>query len=170
MYYSSMLSKTDYIAKHGEKAWETEKVKRSAYQKEYYCKNKETKTAKQKKYRKTDQYKEWRRDYDKDRRNTMKGRAHSLLCAYKETDKQRDLGPCTITEEWIMENIFNSTCVYCGDSNWKNLGVDRIDNEKAHTPENSVCACVVCNAERANRFSVSEFVEYRKNHPNIKAN
>ena len=72
-----------------------------------------------------------------------------------------------ITPQWIEENLFSdgSKCIYCGDNNWKHLGADRIDNTKPHTPDNVVCSCAICNYERQNRFTVEEFIKYRKEHP-----
>lgn len=160
-----MLSKKDFIAKYGEEAWKIEKEKRKAYQAQYYQKNKERKLSSLKEYRKTSEFAEWRKEYDKKYRKTQKGRAHHLRSAYIQTDRVKGYGECTITEEWIIENIFNSKCVYCGDSVWEHLGTDRIDNSLPHTPENCICACKKCNEERADRYTVEEFVNYRKLHP-----
>ena len=66
----------------------------------------------------------------------------------------------------MIENIFKSSCVYCGDTNWEHLGCDRINNNLPHTTDNVICACGLCNVERQfNRMSVEEFIEYRKTHP-----
>ena len=160
-----LLSKKDYIAKYGEAAWEVERVKRSAYQAQYYQKNKERKLKNQGEYRGTNKFREWRREYDAKRRRTKKGRAHQLISTYVYADREKGYGDCTITEDWIISNIFNSSCIYCGDSDWKHLGADRIDNSKPHTPENCVCSCGICNCERGDRCTVEEFIEYRKTHP-----
>jgi hypothetical protein len=38
-----------------------------------------------------------------------------------------------------------------------------MDDEKAHTTDNCVCACALCNVERFYKgMSVDEFIEYRK--------
>lgn len=102
----------------------------------------------------------------KEYRKTKNGRAAYLKSAYNAWDKKRDLNTSSnITQQWIIDNIFNSSCIYCGDSDWTHLGADRIDNSKPHTPENCVCACGICNTERSDRFTVEEFKEYRKLHP-----
>lgn len=75
-------------------------------------------------------------------------RASVLVQGYKKADKQKQRGECTLTTRWILENIFNSKCTYCGVSGWTVLGCDRIDNSKPHTPDNVVCSCWDCNNKR----------------------
>lgn len=89
--------------------------------------------------------------------STMTGRAQNILTSYRCDDVFYNRGECTLTKDWIVENIFNSSCVYCGESDWRKLGCDRIDNTKAHTPDNVVCACMHCNAQRAKKYTVEEF-------------
>lgn len=99
-------------------------------------------------------------------RNTKIGRATQLAAAYSQTDNDTFTSPLTIDKNWIMEKIFSGQkCFYCGDSNWKHLGCDRIDNSLPHTPDNCICACGICNIERGDRYTIEEFVEYRKNNP-----
>ena len=101
-------------------------------------------------------------------RKTEMGRAGQLSGNYNVCDKNNGLDISkNITAEWIVKNIFTSKCIYCGDSDWKHLGADRIDNSKPHTPDNVVCACGICNVERSDRFTVEEFVEHRKTHPRV---
>lgn len=97
--------------------------------------------------------------------STQKGRANRLIASYSRKDIASNHGECTLTRDWIIDNIFNSSCIYCGDSDWTHLGCDRIDNSKPHTPDNCACACFLCNAERRDKYSVEEFKEYRKIHP-----
>lgn len=92
-------------------------------------------------------------------------RAKYLVNAYSSADKKEGRGKCTLTREWIVDHIFSSSCVYCGDSDWRHLGCDRIDNSLPHTPENCICACGICNVEKSDKYSMEEFVEYRKSHP-----
>lgn len=84
-------------------------------------------------------------------RLTKNGRALSLLHGYKKSDKEHNRGECTLTKEWIIENIFTSKCKYCGETDWLKLGCDRIDNEKPHTPENVVPCCSECNTKRGSK-------------------
>lgn len=130
--------------------------KHNENQKRYYRKNRETilDKAKEKRPERRDYY----RTYMSEWRKTQPGRAQQLLDGYRHKDKLDKRGDTTITKEWILENIFTSSCVYCGETDWRNLGCDRIDNEKAHTPDNCVCACKSCNSERQYKgMSVDEF-------------
>ena len=110
--------------------------------------------------------KDYCREKSKIYRKTKEGKAICLIGNYRYSDKLYNRGQCTLTKEWILQNIFNSKCIYCGDSNWEHLGADRIDNSIPHTPDNCICSCGVCNAERQLRkMTVEEFIEYRKTHP-----
>lgn len=168
-------TKKRFIEIHGEEAWEEEKKKRDArrenwkeahkdkwkeYQNNYKTRNKEKILAASKEY--YDSRKEHYADLQKDYMKTQAGRAKSLLGSYKRVDKEKNLGECTLTQKWILDNIFTSSCVYCGESDWRLLGCDRIDNNLPHTPENCVCACLSCNATRADRWTVEEFIEHKK--------
>lgn len=97
--------------------------------------------------------------------NPMKVRACDIVQNSKKEDRKSNRGECTITSQWVIDKIFSSKCIYCGDDNWEHLGCDRIDNNVPHTPENCVCACGICNVERGDKYTVEEFVEYRKMHP-----
>jgi hypothetical protein len=63
----------------------------------------------------------------------------------KRTDRHRgwknDLSP-----EWIADQIKDG-CVYCGDKRTR-MTMDRIDNDKPHTRDNVVPACIRCNLTR----------------------
>ena len=89
--------------------------------------------------------------------NSPQGRAKIMVGHFKQSDKKYNRGECTITEEWILENIFTSKCHYCGITGWENLGCDRINNDLPHTPENVVCSCFTCNRKRQN-MPFDEFV------------
>lgn len=78
-----------------------------------------------------------------------------ILRGYRENDKKKNL-ECTLTEEWIVNNILNKTCTYCG-TNIK-LGCDRIDNSKGHTKDNCIPCCYSCNIMRGDRFSYNEMM------------
>lgn len=90
-------------------------------------------------------------------RSTKNGRAHNLARAYKAADKNANRGECTITAEWIVENVFNQPCHYCGETDWHELGCDRINNLQPHTPDNCVPCCKACNIKR-NLRSYQEFM------------
>ena len=189
------IKKEDVIAKFGEKAWEERLEKRNATNKrcrhkkleEYKEKRNEylkhADDTKRKVYRKKydTEHKEdiaaYKKDYyikhreeiitkNKDYTKTKPGRATQIKNTYRTSDAESCRGNCTLTQKWILENIFNSSCIYCGDGDWRHLGCDRIDNSLPHTPENVVCSCGICNIEREYRkMSISDFQEYRKSHP-----
>lgn len=81
--------------------------------------------------------------------STKNGRAVNLCSNYRYSDKKYNRGECTLTPEWIIENIFSGQkCHYCGEDDWTKLGCDRIDNSKPHIPDNVVCCCLNCNNKR----------------------
>ena len=121
------------------------RVNNAEYQAEYYQNNKE-KIAEQK------------AEYQVEYRSTPKGRAGTLLGTYKQSDKKQNRGECTLTADWIVENIFNQPCHYCGKTDWHELGCDRIDNSLPHTPDNVVPCCCECNKKRG----TTPYDEYMK--------
>lgn len=88
--------------------------------------------------------------------STPYGRASKLITAYKQSDKKHNRGECTLTAQWIVDNIFSKPCHYCGETDWHKLGCDRIDNIKPHTPSNVVPCCCECNKKRG-RNTYDEF-------------
>ena len=176
------MKKLDFIDRYGEEAWERQKT----LAKENYKKNAEKRKRQSKKYREehTEKYQKYRDEHKEEKhqwylqhseeykatgeskRSTKKGRAQNLLCGYRRNDRNRNMGECTITSDWIVDNILNRCCVYCGESDWTKLGADRIDNSKPHTPDNVVCSCWKCNNERGQRYSFEEFIELKKKKQN----
>lgn len=55
----------------------------------------------------------------------------------------------------FIERIKGNECSYCGE-NTDELGLDRIDNTKGHTLNNTVVCCSVCNMTRGDRFTYEE--------------
>ena len=76
---------------------------------------------------------------------TKKGRASHLLNAYRANDVKYNRGECTLTAEWIIEHIFTQPCAHCGESDWRELGCNRLDNSLPHTPDNVEPCCLKCN-------------------------
>lgn len=135
------MTKQEYISKYGE-AWYEEHVLKQT--------------------RKHHQnHREERSEYKKQYRSTQVGKANHLLGDYRRSDKNANRGECTLTADWIVNNIFNSKCVFCGESDWEKLGCDRIDNSKPHTVDNVQCCCGKCNVQR-NIKSVEQFLEQIK--------
>ena len=44
----------------------------------------------------------------------IKMRAKSLVQNYRVEDKKYNRGECTLTADWIIENIFSKPCAHCG--------------------------------------------------------
>ena len=123
---------------------------------EYYQDHKDEIAEYGKQYRQD--HKEEMAEYMKQYRLTPKGRAWYLVGSYRQNDKEQNRGECTITSEWIVENVFSGQCChYCGESDWTKLGCDRIDNSLPHTPENVVVCCKECNLKKA-RYAYDEFM------------
>lgn len=80
-------------------------------------------------------------------RKTPIGRANMLLQRYKRRDKETNRGDCTLTAQWIVENIFTKPCVHCGEIDWRKIGCNRIDNSKPHTIDNVEPCCGKCNVK-----------------------
>lgn len=102
---------------------------------------------------------EWRKNHKAENtirkaeyKRTQIGRASTLISSYKHEDKKYGSGESTLTTEWIVTNVFSGQkCWYCGESDWHELGVDRIDNTLPHTPDNIVPCCAECNKKKARR-------------------
>lgn len=152
----------EHILNPGKENAKNQRIKNPYYNKNWKEENKE---------HISEYNKEWRDNnpnYLNDYRNTKIGRAIDLAGSYKQHDAENGLDSSNnLTHFWIIENIFTTKCVYCGDSDWRHLGCDRIDNSKPHTPENVICACRICNIDRSDRMGVEEFKEYRKLHPRV---
>lgn len=112
----------------------------SEYNKDYYNKNKSQILEKKLLYK-----------------STMNYKANNMRQNYKKSDKRHNRGECTLTTDWIVNNIFTSKCVFCGESDWHKLGCDRIDNSKPHTPDNVQCCCYDCNSKK-HTYTVEEFM------------
>lgn len=167
------MTKIEYIAKYGEDAYkkhleyskqhyQNNKEKRIEQMKQWYFDNKDEKLEYTKQYyndnkeKHSKSVKQWiQTNKDKNlenqkkyRNETQKGRAIFLLKGYKRSDKKANRGECTLTTDWIVNNIFTSKCVFCGESDWHKLGCDRIDNSLPHTPDNVQCCCGECNVKK----------------------
>lgn len=148
--------------KESQKQWkEKNKEKWKKYLKEYYKNNKDSF---KKRY---EEKSELIKEYSKQYMSTKKGRAVNITSTNNRTDRNRGFDISNnVTNDWVVENIFNGQkCIYCGETDWKKLGVDRVDNKKPHTPDNVVCCCGECNVKRGDRYTIEEFIEYRKTHP-----
>lgn len=92
--------------------------------------------------------------------NPQKSRANSLLTNYRRNDKIYNRGECTLTAGWIIENIFSKPCVHCGESDWRKIGCNRLDNTKPHTPDNVEPCCRRCNRELQGGTRLKQVYQY----------
>ena len=104
-------------------------------------------------------HKEDQRKRMKDYHETKAGRATNLLAAYIQMDLEKHGVRPFLNQEDIIRKCFEpeSKCVYCGKTDWKELGLDRIDNDKPHDRWNTVCCCRSCNSQR-HRKSLGEYI------------
>ena len=92
---------------------------------------------------------------------TPKGRASDLAKNYKQDDKNKGFNVSkNISTDYILKHIFTQPCYYCGNPNWQDMGADRIDNSKPHTPDNVLPCCFKCNCVRSDNFTVEEFKSF----------
>lgn len=74
---------------------------------------------------------------------------------YGYFDKARGYDICDYSYEELKELLTVGQCTYCASK--EKLGLDRIDNSKGHTKNNTVIACAKCNSMRNCHWSVDEF-------------
>lgn len=99
--------------------------------------------------------------------SNIRAKASKMISTHKIRDKQKGFDDiCDIDIDWMIENIFKKTCVYCGDD--KNVGCDRLDNSLGHLKSNVVPCCVTCNTARSNLFSFEEMKQLGETIRNIK--
>lgn len=162
-----------YLANHREENKERLKKRYQEHLDEYreyhhrrYIENKDKIAEYDKEYRKKNREKIKRRRCLENQ--TQDYRANNLRRSYRFADAKKgfDISD-NIDKDWIIENLFSGQkCIYCGESDWRLLGADRIDNDKPHTADNVVCSCGLCNIRRNRKsMTVEEFIEYRKTHP-----
>jgi len=86
-----------------------------------------------------------------------KKRAISMVASYKARDMKKGREICDYDYRYVIENIFNAECVYCGSKD--KLGADRIDNSKGHIITNTVPACYRCNTMRQDHFTHEQMLK-----------
>lgn len=146
--------KKQYRAEHKEEKREKDR--------QYYQDNIEERKEYSRQYRQ--EHAEERAAYKKQYRNTKHGRAKNLVACNNDKDLKRgyDISR-NVDAKWIEKFIFSGqVCIYCGESDWRKLGADRIDNAKPHTSDNLVCACGKCNNKRRDYFTMEEFLKIKK--------
>ena len=130
------------------------KEEKREYNKQYYAKNRE---------RLLEQHKEYNKEY----RNTPMRRALDLLMAYNREDKKKGRGEGNLTAKWIADNIFTKPCIHCGESDWRKIGCNRIDNSKPHTKDNVEPCCYECNLKLEGK-DIKQVFQYSLNNELIR--
>lgn len=92
--------------------------------------------------------------YLKDYQVTLKGKYRTM----KNGGLKRNYEVMITFEDFTK--IVSNPCAYCGE-NEKRIGVDRIDNSKGYTLENSNPCCTICNMMKKT-MTVSEFISHIK--------
>jgi hypothetical protein len=89
------------------------------------------------------------------RRGTGMNDIRKVLSKKYDRYRKRD-GILDFTRDEFYNWIENSCCYYCDSNEIKTLGLDRIDNSKGHTKNNTVVCCELCNTTKGHRFTVEQ--------------
>lgn len=145
--------KKEYNRQYYEKHKQEIFLKRKEYLHDYYLENKEKLSEYMNQWREEhkEEMTEYNKQHLKEYRKTPMGRAVVLCGNYKRHDKNSNRGECTLTAQWIVDNIFPNTCHYCGKKGWEIMGCDRINNDLPHTPDNVVPCCLSCNDKKGTK-------------------
>jgi hypothetical protein len=141
------LKKKEYKEKNRERFKEQQKE----YQHEWYLKNKEKKDKQNSEWHKThkkesvkivqayvQRNKEKVALYNKQFSESLVGRYR--LLKYRHKKKWCDTEIITIE---TFKELSDQACTYCGEKS--EMGIDRIENDKGYTKENSISCCKFCN-------------------------
>lgn len=96
-----------------------------------------------------------RSEYRKKYYETIDGYARMLFYAYLNADRKHcrvgeELPEDYITVEYVKQTIQQS-CVYSGETDWRKMGLDRIDNNLPHLKSNCLPCSTKCNRERGSK-------------------
>lgn len=90
---------------------------------------------------------------DKTEVEKVRAKVSKMLSSYRHKDNINGTSVCDYTIDELLE-VIAKPCVYCGHTS--RIGLDRIDNSKGHTKDNTVPCCYECNCARNNNFSFEE--------------
>ncbi|MBR2558606.1 MAG: hypothetical protein IKE95_09630 [Methanobrevibacter sp.] len=150
------------------KKYFTEEEKKNAHReamKKWYQKNIERQREKSKEHQKI--YYETHKEIINEKakieyRENQLRRAYVLLHEYNRADELNNRGKGDLTEQWIVDNIFTKSCK-CGETDWRKLGCNRLDNSKPHTMDNVEPCCKNCNSKHnAGQSNRDEFGKFKK--------
>ena len=169
--YSTEEERLQAIRETKKRYRETHKQSISEYNKKYnkfyYENNKEKELERIKKYQSehSEEMTKYKKLYYKKLYETIEGRSYFLWKAYILDDRLKgrigeELPEDYITVEYIKQTI-QQPCIYCGETDWHKIGLDRIDNDKPHLKSNCVPCCWECNRKRKTK-PFEEFYKQRK--------
>ena len=127
------------------------------YSRQWRLENKEKKQKINKEYR--EKHLEYFRNYSKKYANvntiSKQSRASKLLYAYNQSDIKYNRDKGDLTTKWIVDNIFTQPCAHCGETDWRKIGCNRLDNSKPHTMDNVEPCCMKCNRSLTRKKTAS---------------
>jgi len=141
----------EYHQKYNPIWYQKNKVARSLQIKEYAQNHKEDSVKRVQKY--TAKNKEKVYAYGKEYNKTHEGRYRSTRSGASKRGKSFELS----LEDF--STIVSQSCTYCGSDGL--VGIDRIENAKGYTKENSAPCCKMCNYFKKN-YTREEFLEHVK--------
>lgn len=142
-------AKRDEIRQYMKEYRQKNKEKLDEYQRQYYAENRERLMPLFKKYRQ--EHRDEQNKRVNDYHQTKYGRATNLLSSYVQFDtKYKGWRRPHLTQDDIIRKCFNDgcKCVFCGETSWRKLGLDRINNDLPHDALNTMCCCHSCNCKR----------------------
>lgn len=147
-YRDYRASRKEELSQYMKEYRQKNKEKLDEYQRQYYLENRERLMPMFRKY-----HQEHRDEQNKrvnDYHQTKKGRATNLLSSYIQFDLKKGYRRPYLTRDDIIRKCFNDgcKCVWCGETDWHVLGLDRIDKEFPHDALNTMCCCHTCNCKR----------------------
>lgn len=100
-----------------------------------------------------------RKEYNRVWRNKYNHTTASIkrkLSDYRYMDKKAGREICDYTYADLLFALSTNRCTYCNSIN--NLGLDRIDNDRGHTKDNTVVCCKECNALKSNIYTKKDML------------
>jgi hypothetical protein len=88
----------------------------------------------------------------------LRNKISKMLSSYKCRDKRKGYEFKMSFDD--LYDIVHKPCVYCGDN--RNIGCDRLDNNRGHSLDNVVPCCYTCNVMKSDIWSYEEMREIGK--------
>ena len=129
----------------------THKAPLDEYRRKWYEAHKEEMAAWRREHRdeQSEYMKKWykeNKEHVKEYHQSMFGRACNQRNGYRTMDILRGFGDVIDFDgQWIVDNIYSQPCAHCGETDWRKLGCNRLDNSKPHTKDNVEPCCWDCN-------------------------